>query len=299
MHVNDAGDAVVVSGLSKRYGTVEALVDVHLRVEAGSTVAVLGPNGAGKTTFLEILEGFRSRDAGRVAVLGQDPATANAAFRGAVGVVLQSCEAEPYLTVRELLEQHRRYYRTPREAAQLLELVGLVDRADRKVRQLSGGELRRLDVALALVGHPRLLFLDEPTTGFDPQARLATWEVIRLLQRDGVTIVLTTHYLEEAEQLADRIVVIDGGRVIADATPAELAAGRARRRISFRAPDDVEPAAAPVTIDVDAGRWVLETDQPTEDLRRLTTWASRQHIPLDDLEVAAPRLLDIYLELVA
>jgi ABC-2 type transport system ATP-binding protein len=296
--VNVEADAVVVRGLSKRYGAIDALIDVDLTVPARSTVAVLGPNGAGKTTFLEILEGFRSRDEGHVAVLGRDPANADARFRESVGVVLQSCEAEPYLSVRELLELHRRYYRTPRGTDELLELVGLIDRADRKVRQLSGGELRRVDVALALVGRPQLLVLDEPTTGFDPHARAATWEVIRQLQRDGVTIVLTTHYLEEAEQLADQIVVIAAGRVIADATPADLAAGRARRRITFRAPKDVDPASAPVHVQVVDGRWVLETDRPTEDLRRLTTWATNDRVALDDLEVAAPRLQDVYLELV-
>ena len=290
-------NAVAVEGVSKCYGTCEALRDVSFAVPYGATVAVLGPNGAGKTTLVEILEGFRTRDDGYVEVLGRDPGRADRAFREEIGVVLQSCQAEPYLKVVELLELHRGYYRNPAPAELLLAQVGLADSGTSRVRQLSGGQLRRLDLALALVGQPKLVFLDEPTTGFDPQARRDAWTLVKDLQTSGTTIVLTTHYLEEAETLADRVIVIADGRVVADDTPDYLTARRGRRSISFAPIGGIAPGELPVPVTVRDGSWSLETDRPTSVLRELTNWAAARGIELDDLTVAPLRLEDVYLEL--
>ena len=211
--------AIVVEGLRKRYGDREVLHGIDLVVEPGEVVAVLGPNGAGKTTTVEILEGLQPRDAGSVRVLGEDPWRAGTGFRERVGVVLQQGSPEPFVSVRELVELHRSFYERALPADQLLALVDLTEHARKRVRTLSGGQQRRLDIALALVGDPELLFLDEPTTGFDPEARLRAWDMIRTFRELGKTIVLTTHYLDEAAALADRIVVLAGGRVVAERTP--------------------------------------------------------------------------------
>jgi ABC-2 type transport system ATP-binding protein len=290
--------AIRVAGLRKSYGQVDAVRDVGFEVDDGEIVAVLGPNGAGKTTTVEILVGFRRRDGGAVEVLGTDPERAGSAFREEVGVVLQSCEPEPYLSARELLELHAGWYRTPRPADELLDLVELTHRAGARCRSLSGGERRRLDLALALVGRPRLLFLDEPTTGFDPDARRTAWSVIDGLRATGTTVVLTTHYLEEAEALADRVVVIARGRVVADAAPRDLGARRAHAEIRFAAPTGAEPADLPVAVDVRGRAWVVTTDAPTAALHALTGWALARGTDLVDLAVSRPSLEDAYLEVV-
>jgi ABC-2 type transport system ATP-binding protein len=290
--------AIRVAGLRKSYGDVEAVRDVGFEVADGETVAVLGPNGAGKTTTVEILIGLRRRDAGAVEVLGADPETAGRPFREQIGVVLQTCEPEPYLSAREQLDLYAGWYRAPRPTDELLELVGLTHRADARCRSLSGGERRRLDLALALVGGPRLLFLDEPTTGFDPDARRTAWSVVGGLRAAGTTVVLTTHYLDEAEALADRVVVIAGGRVVADAPPADIGARRARVEIRFTAPTDVPPGDAPLPVEVRGTHWVVETREPTRALHALTGWALDRGTDLGDLDVHRPTLEDAYLEVV-
>ena len=291
---------IEVEGLRKRYGDAVAVDDVSFTVEAGGIVAILGPNGAGKTTTVEILEGFRPRTSGVVRVLGRDPARATAQLRERVGVVLQECEPEPYLKVRELVEMFRGYYRDPRPAAEVLDLVGLADDAGQRVRRLSGGQRRRLDLALALVGRPELVFLDEPTTGFDPMARRAAWESIRALRETGTTLVLTTHYLDEAETLADRILVLKDGRIVADGAPHAIAGRDARSsRIRFVPSDAVAPCDAPVAVELDRGVWWHDTDDPTTAMHRLTGWALSSGFTLDQLAVVQPSLEDVYLELIA
>ena len=290
---------IEVEGLSKRYGAATAVDDVSFAVEAGGIVAILGPNGAGKTTTIEILEGFRTRTSGHVRVLGHDPARAGTEFRERVGVVLQECEPEPYLDVRELVEMFRGYYRDPRPTTEVLALVGLEDEAGRRVRRLSGGQRRRLDLALALVGRPELVFLDEPTTGFDPTARRAAWESIRGLRETGTTLVLTTHYLDEAEALADRILVLKEGRLVADGAPHAIAGRDARScRIRFVPSRPVEPCAAPVAVDVERGVWFHETSDPTSAMHDLTRWALSSGFTLDQLAIVQPSLEDVYLELI-
>ena len=289
--------AIEVAGLHMSYGTHEVLHGLDLTVRRGEIFAVLGPNGAGKTTTIEILEGFRTRSAGRVQVLGVDPERATAAWRERVGVVLQSSTPEPDLSVSETLTLYAGYYARPVPISRLLELCGLSDQAAMRNRRLSGGQQRRLDVALALVGNPELLFLDEPTTGFDPAARHAAWEMVAGLKELGTTIVLTTHYLEEAEFLADRIAVIDQGHIVAEGTPHDLG-GRdlAPTTISFRATagDRAWPLLGAAT---QGDRVRMVTHQPTEDLSRLTSWALAEGIELVDLDVRRPSLEDTYLEL--
>jgi ABC-2 type transport system ATP-binding protein len=298
-------------GLRKRYGAHEALTGVDLEVRRGEVLAILGPNGAGKTTLIEILAGFRTRDAGALSVLGEDPATAGRAWRELIGVVLQESEPDPGLTVRECLELYAGYYRAPREPAEMIDLVGLTEAADRPAESLSGGQRRRLDLALALVGDPELLFLDEPTTGFDPAARRAAWDTI---ERLGITIVLTTHAMDEAERLADRIAVLAGGRISATGTPATLG-GRDRRaaEITFTLPPG---AGFPDGLVTAHGRAVrpatdrsqglgtpddravrLTTDHPLEDIRALAEWALANGLDLPDLELRRPALEDVYLAL--
>jgi ABC-2 type transport system ATP-binding protein len=276
--------SVSVRGLRKSYGAREALCGVDLEVRRGEVLALLGPNGAGKTTLVEILAGFRSRDAGDVRVLGADPATAGRAWRERIGVVLQDSRPDPGLTVRECLDLYTGYYRAPRPPAELIELVGLRDSAGTPAEQLSGGQRRRLDVALALAGDPELLFLDEPTTGFDPAARRAAWDMIDGLRQLGTTIVLTTHAMDEAEQLADRIAVLVAGRIVADGTAATIG-GRDRHaaEIRFTLPD---------------GRAVrYATSAPLADIRALADWALARGIDLPDLELRRPQLEDVYLAL--
>jgi ABC-2 type transport system ATP-binding protein len=293
--------AVVVAGLGKSYGSVRAVRDVSFTVARGEIFALLGPNGAGKTTTLEVLEGFRTRDAGRAEVLGIDPgARAKArALRERVGLVLQDIAVEPYLTVRETVARNAGYYPAPRDVDEVIALVGLAGQARQKVRVLSGGQQRRLDLALGMIGDPELLFLDEPTTGFDPSARRGAWQIVRALREAGTTIVLTTHYMEEAQALADRVAVMAGGQIVAQGTPSAIG-GRdtARTRIRFVLPrgstlGDLPAAAEPG----DDGLVTVQTTEPTQTLRRLTGWALGRGTVLGRLTVDRPSLEDVYLRL--
>jgi ABC-2 type transport system ATP-binding protein len=293
-------DAVHVAGLRKSYGTVRAVRDISFSVQRGETVALLGPNGAGKTTTLEILEGFRARDGGVAEVLGLDPGDRSGArqLRERTGLVLQEVGVEPYLTVRETIARAAGYYRAPRDVAGVIGMVGLAGLERRKARKLSGGQKRRLDLALGLVGNPRLLYLDEPTTGFDPAARRDAWELVRELRREGTTILLTTHDMEEANALADRVIVLSGGVVVAEGAPSALGgrdAGKAR--ITFRLPDGVPAGALPVAATAVDGVIAVETASPTQTLHQLTGWAVRQGLELGGLTVNPPSLEDIYLSL--
>ncbi|RKN22137.1 ABC transporter ATP-binding protein [Micromonospora musae] len=293
--------ALVVDGLRKRYRDHEAVAGIGFTVEQGEIVALLGPNGAGKTTTLEILEGLRSRDAGRVEVLGRDPGdrAEQRWLRERVGLVLQDIAVEPHLRVRETVARSAGYYPAPRDVDEVVELVGLAEKRDAKVKDLSGGQKRRLDLALGVIGDPKLLFLDEPTTGFDPTARRGAWEVVRSLRDLGTTVVLTTHYMDEAQALADQIVVLNAGRVVAQGTP-ETIGGRdtARTRIRFARPDGVAPEELPVVpTEVDETNVTLEVDDATEALHRLTGWALARGTSLHRLAVEQPTLEDVYLSL--
>jgi ABC-2 type transport system ATP-binding protein len=298
-------DAVLVAGLSMRYGNIQAIRDVDFEVRRGETIALLGPNGAGKTTTLEILEGFRGRDAGHVEVLGLDPADRSASreLRERVGLVLQDIAVEPYLTVRETLARNAGYYDAPRRVPEMIDLVGLSGLDRQKVRNLSGGQKRRLDLALGLIGNPELLFLDEPTTGFDPSARHAAWDIVRGLRSSGTTIVLTTHYMDEAQALADRVVVLAGGQVVADGPPETLGGRDADlARISFALPAGYSVGdlpAGPLASASPAGHGLvhLATAAPTQTLYRLTEWALSRDLELDRLTVQRPSLEEIYLGL--
>jgi ABC-2 type transport system ATP-binding protein len=290
--------AIVVDGLRKSYGAIEAVRGISFTVEQGEVFGLLGPNGAGKTTTIEILEGYRNRDAGNVTVLGIDPHGGGRKLRERVGLVLQEAAVPPMLSVTELVELYRGYYPAPRSAAEIIELVGLTEKAGERVRKLSGGQQRRLDVALGLVGDPELIFLDEPTTGFDPSARRAAWEVVRNMRTLGKTIVLTTHYMDEAQHLADRICVIAAGKVVAQGTPETLRAGTDQlTHIRFELPSGVVASALPVKVSVEDGMAVIETATPTRTLSDLTTWAVAQGLELPNLEVTRPSLEDVYLEL--
>jgi ABC-2 type transport system ATP-binding protein len=306
-----SASAVRVTGLRKSYGPVEAVRGVSFTVARGEIFALLGPNGAGKTTTLEILEGFQDADAGRAEVLGIDPGdrAAARALRERIGLVLQDIAVEPYLTVRETIARNAGYYPAPRGVDEVTALVGLAGQERKKVRNLSGGQKRRLDLALGLIGDPELLFLDEPTTGFDPSARQDAWQLVRGLREAGTTIVLTTHYMEEAQALADRVAVIADGQIVAEGTPATLG-GRdnARTRIRFALPagftaadlpvEPVPPADAASADAAAAGRQVtVETEAPTRTLHLLTDWALRHGTALADLTVDRPSLEDIYLRL--
>ena len=291
--------AVLVEDLHKRYGPVEAVRGVDLEVGTGEVVAVLGPNGAGKTTTVEILEGYRRRDGGRVEVLGVDPEVGGRAWRDRIGAMLQDGGVLPEVTVDEALRAFRGYYSRPRDVGSLLDLVGLAGQAGTLVRRLSGGQRRRLDLALALVGRPALLFLDEPTTGFDPAARRDAWALIAGLRDEGVSVLLTTHYMEEAQRLADRIVVVARGRVVADGTVETLAKQATDTAcIRFRLPPDVRRADLPVRARSDGAGWYeIATGRPTSVLHRLTTWCTERRIELPGLGVARPTLEDVYLRL--
>ncbi|MFI8091354.1 ABC transporter ATP-binding protein [Streptomyces sp. NPDC086080] len=295
--------AVVVENLRKSYGAVRAVDDVSFTVEHGEIFALLGRNGAGKTTTMEILEGFRDRDGGRAEVLGLDPGDRSTArgLRERIGLVLQDIAVEPYLTVRETVARNAGYYPGPRDVDEVIGLVGLAGQEGKKVRQLSGGQKRRLDLALGMIGNPGLLFLDEPTTGFDPNARRGAWQLVRDLRDAGTTIMLTTHYMEEAQQLADRVAVISAGRIVAEGTPTTLG-GRdtARARIRFALPPGSTVADLPLeAVPEDDGLVRVESVEPTGALNRLTDWALRRGTVLDQLTVDRPTLEDVYLRLTA
>ena len=290
-----ASEPVVrVRGLIKRYGRRDAVRGVDFDVYGGEIFAFLGPNGAGKTTTVEILEGFRERTEGEVSVLGTDPARAGGWWRDRVGVVLQESQPETGLTVRECLRLYAGYYSAPRDIAETITLVGLEGKADDLAEQLSGGQRRRLDVALALIGDPELIFLDEPTTGFDPSARRTAWSVIAGLRELGKTVFLTTHYMDEAENLADRIAVIAKGRIVAEGTPGTLG-GRERMAALVRF-TLTEALRGHVRSAAD-GRVVLESREPLADVKALAEWALARGLDLPDLDVRRPSLEDVYLEL--
>jgi ABC-2 type transport system ATP-binding protein len=295
-------DAITVSELARSYGAVRAVRGVSFTVGRGEIFALLGPNGAGKTTTLEILEGFRGRDAGQVEVLGFDPAdrATGRALRERIGLVLQDIAVEPYLTVRETLARNAGYYPAPRDVGEVIALVGLAGQERKKVRNLSGGLKRRLDLGLGLIGDPDLLFLDEPTTGFDPSARRDAWQIVRGLRGCGTTILLTTHYMDEAQALADRVAVMSGGRIVAGGTPADLG-GRdsAQARIRFALPRGYAAAGLPTGASVVPGDGLVtvRTSAPTETLHQLTGWALDRGLTLDRLTVDRPSLEDVYLGL--
>jgi len=290
---------ISIRGLCKSYGDLEAVRGIDLEVRAGEVFAFLGPNGAGKTTTVEILEGYRERSGGEVEVLGEDPQRGGRAWRERIGIVLQSSRLDPYLTVRESLALYAGYYRAPRPVAEVIELVGLAGKADARASGLSGGQQRRLDVGMALIGDPELLFLDEPTTGFDPQARRQAWEVIAGLRDLGKTIFLTTHYMDEAQRLADRVTIIAGGEIVATGTPEDLGDRENQpATIKFKLPAGVAPGELPGRGEVsEGGEVVLSTTSPVGALNELTGWALGRGVDLEGLEVTRPTLEDIYLEL--
>jgi ABC-2 type transport system ATP-binding protein len=292
--------AIVVEDLRKSYGNVEAVRGISFEVAEGRVFALLGPNGAGKTTTVEICEGFRARTSGRVVVLGHDPAKAGRAMKSQIGIVLQSTGVDVYLTVAETVELYARAYPNPRPLDGVIDVVGLKGKRDTRVGKLSGGQQRRLDVAVALAGDPRLLFLDEPTTGFDPAARRGAWDMIRNLKSLGKTILLTTHFMDEAQTLADEVAIMARGQIVAQGPPSTLG-GRdtAATRLRFRLPEgagqlpeDLRSAATMTDRMV-----VLATDDPTGTLHQLTGWALEHGIRLDALEVSRPSLEDVYLEI--
>ena len=295
---------ITVQGLHKSYGEFEAVRGIDLDVARGEIFAFVGPNGAGKTTTVEILEGYRQRTQGEVSVLGLDPAQATRSWRQRVGFVLQECRLTPELTVREAVSQYAGYYSAPRDVEETVSLVGLEDKAEVRTSTLSGGQQRRLDVALALVGDPELLFLDEPTTGFDPAARRRAWDMIDSLGRLGKTVFLTTHYMDEAQALADRVAILARGEIVATGPPDELSAeGPSEAVIAFRLPDGVEASALPDRVraaaQVDGRAVTLTTDDPLPQLDELTSWAVGRGVELPALEVRRPSLEDTYLRLVA
>jgi ABC-2 type transport system ATP-binding protein len=275
-------NAVSVRDLAKSYGSVEAVRGISFEIRSGEVFGLLGPNGAGKTTTVEILEGYRQRDAGGVEVLGVDPAKAGRDWRERIGVVLQSSAMYQTLSVAESLALFAGYYESPRAVDEVVGLIGLQDKRDTLVRRLSGGQRRRLDLGLALVGDPELIFLDEPTTGFDPAARRRAWETIRSLRTLGKTILLTTHYLDEVEHLADRVAVLREGRIVASGTPAELVGAVAATEIRYRR---------------NGREVVLQTEEPTRVLHELTTRALAENRELEGLVVRRPSLEEIYLSL--
>ena len=293
---------IQIRGLRKSYGSLEAVRGIDLSVERGQVFAFLGPNGAGKTTTVEILEGYRERSDGEVTVLGEDPQRAGREWRARVGIVLQECRMEPALTVRETLRLYSGYYPVPRDVDETIELVGLAAKADERAGRLSGGQQRRLDVGLALIGDAELLFLDEPTTGFDPSARRQAWEVIASLGALGKTVFLTTHYMEEAQFLADRVAVLAAGRIVAEGTPDEIG-GRAQAGsvIRFAPPSGFDPGtlppeAQPASLTSD-GRVEITPSDAVRAANALTGWALERGIELAGFEVRRPSLEDIYLEL--
>jgi ABC-2 type transport system ATP-binding protein len=277
--------AIEVDGLRKAYGAHAAVQGLSFSVARGEVFGLLGPNGAGKTTTVEILEGYRRRDAGRVSVLGHDPGERSADLRERVGIVLQSCGTYPHLTVRETVTYWAGLYARPRDVEEVIALAGLEAAADRRARTLSGGQQRRLDFALALIGDPELIFLDEPTTGFDPAARRAAWDTVRALRALGKTVLLTTHYLDEAQALADRVAIVKAGEILAEGPPGRLGVGAARYRVSWR--------------EADGSLAEHTTDDPTALLHELTGAALARGERLEELSVTRPSLEEVYLELTA
>ena len=294
-----APNAVEVEDLRKSYGTVEAVRGISFTVAEGDVFALLGPNGAGKTTTVEILEGFRRRDGGRVSVFGFDPASADRRLKQQMGIVLQTSGVDPYLTVDETVEMFRGYYPKPRPLDEVIDLVGLNDKRDSRVTKLSGGQRRRLDVAIALAGDPRVLFLDEPTTGFDPGARRNAWDVIKGLKDLGKTIFLTSHSMDEVQFLASQVVIISAGRIVAEGTPDTLAGReKAAAVIRFKVPANTTlPAAVSSELKTDGDFVEVKTQDPTHALYELTSWAVRQNLSLEGLEVRRPSLEDVYLQI--
>ena len=276
--------AISVHGLRKSYGDYEAVRGISFEIPEGEIFGLLGPNGAGKTTTIEILEGYRPRDAGEVDVLGFDPGRAGPAFRERIGVVLQQSQLWPTITVAETHRMFAGYYDRPRDVDEVIKLVGLEEKRDARVKTLSGGQKRRLDLGVALVGDPDLVFLDEPTTGFDPAARRAAWDMIRALRSLGKTILLTTHYLDEAEQLADRVAVLREGQIIREGTPAELTGATNETEVRYRQ---------------DGHEVVIHTTEPTRLLQELTAAALAEGREVEGLQVRRPTLEDVYLSLTA
>lgn len=291
---------IVVEDLHKSYGQVVAVAGVSFQVERGEVFALLGPNGAGKTTTVEVLEGYRRADRGTVRVLGTDPAGAGPQWRDRVGIVLQASGVEQELTVGELLSHFAGYYSRPRTVEEVAELAGLIEKMGARIKTLSGGQRRRLDLALALIGNPELVFLDEPTTGFDPAARRNAWEVVRRLSQGGTTVLLTTHYLEEAQQLADRVAVISQGVLVAEGDPDTLGGRhRAAATIRFRLPAGITPEElAPHPFRLVGELVEITTTQPTSVLAAVTARAVERGLELEGLEVTRPSLEDVYLQLV-
>ncbi|HUY43568.1 MAG TPA: ABC transporter ATP-binding protein [Acidimicrobiales bacterium] len=290
--------AILVQGLVKSYGDVAAVSGLDLAIKRGEIFALLGPNGAGKTTTVEILEGFRQRDAGTVSVLGFDPGSERRRIKGRIGVVLQSTGVDPYLSVAETVAMYAHYYENPRPVDEVVDLVGLTKKRNTRVLKLSGGQQRRLDVAIALAGDPELLFLDEPTTGFDPSARHEAWEIVRSLQALGKTVLLTTHYMDEAQNLADRVAIVVAGRIVAEGPPSSLG-GRdtAFARLRYRVPVGLDPPAALTGVLDHEGFMELRPENLTTTLHELTGWALDHGFALDDLQIMRPSLEDVYLRL--
>jgi ABC-2 type transport system ATP-binding protein len=294
--------AIEVRGLRKNYGSLEAVRGIDLTVNKGEVFALLGPNGAGKTTTVEILEGYREKTDGSVNVLGHDPERGERAFKSKIGIVLQETGIDPYLTVAETVQQYRDLYPNSRPLDEVIEVVGLQEKRDARVNKLSGGQKRRLDVAIGLAGDPELLFLDEPTTGFDPGARRNAWTMVENLQALGKTILLTTHYMDEAQNLADRVAIIVAGKIVVEGPPGRLAVGQSdATRITFSLPDGAPelPQQLRAGAAINGGRVEMSATDPVRTLHALTGWALEHRLDLSGLSVSRSSLEEVYLQLTA